>query len=112
MTPIKRYEIEAEEKWDTIRTLIPFIPFPNGWQIKMLPPFGGAVARFAVTVEGINGAVSIYLDWYDRLGYYGSPYWEVWPVDGDVGRCGINEIDELLTLIKTSLEGFKKEKQK
>jgi hypothetical protein len=85
---------------------IPYIQFPADWQVQISPPFAGAVVRFRVKKD--KAEVSIYLDCYDRLGCYGSPYWEVYPYKGDVGRCGIDEIDTLLSLISTSLEELEK----
>jgi len=45
---------------------------------------------------------SIYLDSHDRLGCVGEPYWEVYPCDGDTGRCLKAEIAELLKLIESA----------
>ncbi|MEM6483814.1 MAG: hypothetical protein AAF662_02350, partial [Pseudomonadota bacterium] len=77
---------------------IPDITFDEGWRIRVIPPFAGAVARFRV-----NEHTSVYLDCYDDLGCVGQPYWEVHPVDGDVGRALMNEVDELLDLIRQSV---------
>lgn len=38
------------------------------------------------------------------------PYWEIYPVDGDVYRCGINEVDELKAAIKKALRQNKRAK--
>jgi hypothetical protein len=78
---------------------IPFIKFPPDWEIQMTPPFTGAVVRFRVKVPGCDGEVSIYLDCYDQLGYWGAPYWEVYPHLGDVGRCAMNDVKTLLDMI-------------
>jgi len=80
---------------------IPFIKFSSEWEIQIIPPFTGATVRFRVK-KG-DAQVSIYLDCYDKLGYFGSPYWEVYPHEGDTFRCGINETDELLQAIQESL---------
>ena len=34
------------------------------------------------------------------LGYFGQPYWEIYPYQGDVYRVPMNDIDELLTKIE------------
>lgn len=81
---------------------IPFIPFKQGWLVKVIPPFAGAVARFLVSTDGKN-YVSVYLDCYSQLGYWDAPYWEVYPYDGDTYRCNMNEVDRLVDAIEYSL---------
>jgi hypothetical protein len=99
MYEIDRYKIEASEDWHQWITKLPFIPFPAGWQVKVIPPFAGAIARFQVKLPD-DRVKSIYFDAYDRLGFVGSPYWEVYPVLGDVGRCLMDDVTELLRLIE------------
>lgn len=82
---------------------IPAIKFPKDWEIQIIPPFGGALCRFRV-----NGIVSVYLDGYDILGYYGEPYWEIYPYEDDVFRCGMNEIDNLIEAIQESINAKQK----
>lgn len=101
MTSIERYDIEAEQDWRGWVDKIPAIQFDAGWKVQVIPPFSGALARFRVTVG--DKTVSVYLDGYDALGYFGEPYWEVYPVDGDVGRCAMEDTDELLSLIRKSI---------
>lgn len=81
---------------------IPFIPFKPGWLVKVIPPFAGAVARFLVSTDGKN-YVSVYLDCYSQLGTWDSPYWEVYPYDGDTFRCNMNEVGRLVDAIDCSL---------
>ena len=83
---------------------IPYIQFKKEWLVKTIPPFGGAVARFLVSEPGIEKRVSIYLDCYDLLGCFGEPYWEVYPYDGDVFRCKMNDTKTLLEAIQKSLD--------
>ena len=87
---------------------IPFIKFPQDWEIQMNPPYAGATARFRVKKPS-GKITSVYLDCYEMLGSYmgGKPYWEVYPVGGEVGRCGIDDVEELLKLIERS-EGMGK----
>ena len=94
-----RFEIEQKEQWREKITQIPFIKFPKHWGISIIPPFGGAIARFLVK-KPKGKEKSVYLDWFDRLGCCGSPYWEVYPYRGDVGRCDLNDTKELLRMIK------------
>ncbi len=97
-------ELEKLCEWRKWMEEIPAIKFPADWAIQIIPPFTGAIVRFRVK-KG-KGDVSIYLDCYETLGCYypGGPYWEVYPVGDDVGRCGIKEIDKLLEMISLSLE--------
>ncbi len=107
MIDISFYEAEAklrkDNEWDKWLEEIPFIKWPRNWMVKGVPPFAGAVIRYRVKLEGMQDEVSIYLDCYDRLGFYRAPYWEVYPYNDDIFRCGINEIDVLLKAIKQSL---------
>ncbi len=93
-----RYKIEAQDQWRESIGKIPHIQFPADWLVQVIPPFGGAMARFRVKLP-TGGEKSVYLDFYDRLGYYGSPYWEVYPFEGDVGRCDMADVPELLRMI-------------
>ena len=99
LTCIEWDKVNEVEKW--VKD-IPEISFPSWWKVKIIPPFGGALVRFIVT-RG-KAEVSVYLDGYDRLGYYGSPYWEVYPVSGDVERVYMNDVDVLLKVINKSIQ--------
>ena len=101
---MQRYKIESEQKWQQEIKNIPFFKFPAKWKVQMVPPFGDAVVRFRVELP--TGTVkSVYLDCRSSLGFYGAsldvptPYWEVYPVDGDVGRCDRADTERLLELI-------------
>lgn len=95
---MERSKMEQADRWLEIIEEIPFIEFPAGWKVKVIPPFGGLQARFQVLLP--NGdQKSIYLDYYDRAGCCGQPYWEVYPVRGDAMRCLRDEVAELLELI-------------
>jgi hypothetical protein len=92
------YEKQMEHhKW---KEEIPYIQFPTDWKVQIVPAFGGAVVRFKVQKDDM--VVSVYLDCYDKLGYYGSPYWEVFPHGEDVFRCGMLETESLLNAITNS----------
>ena len=91
------------KKWDRE---IPYISFPDRFEVKIIPPFGGAMVRFTIRDKEYKDThVSVYLDCYEILGIYGGdPYWEIYPdVDGDVYRCGINETEELIKRIEISI---------
>ena len=82
---------------------IPYMQFPNDWKVQITPPYRGAVVRFMVRKDDME--VSIYLDCYDKLGSYDSPYWEVYPHKGDCFRCDMSDTESLLNAITESLSG-------
>ena len=100
---MERYLIENKQKWREEIATMPWIQFPADWKIQIIPPFGDAVVRFRVTLP--SGAVrSVYLDARCSLGAVldeNGPitYWEVYPHQGDVGRCLKAEVEELLRMI-------------
>ena len=69
---MERHKIEQGDRWREIIPQIPFIPFPAGWQVRVIPPFGGLQARFQVRLPD-GQEKSVYLDFYDRAGYMGQP---------------------------------------
>jgi len=90
---------------------IPYIQFPATWRIRIIPPFGGAIVRFRVLCG--NADISVYLDCYDRLGFYkGKPYWEVYPHQEDIFRCDMEDVAGLLSAIKESIEEKSKSQKK
>ncbi len=101
MNRIDRYKIEEEQDWRGWIEKIPAIEFDAGWKVQVIPPFSGALARFRVTVG--DKTASVYLDGYEAIGFFGEPYWEVYPVGDDVGRCAMAATDELLSLIRQSI---------
>jgi hypothetical protein len=99
-----RYNVEASECWREWCEKVPFIRFPAEWDVKVIPPFAGAIARFIVRLPD-GETRSVYLDVYNRLGFYSNPpepYWEVYPYQGDVGRCDMADVAELIRMIGDS----------
>ena len=94
-------EAETIMQYDKWVKEIPFIKFDNDWQVKVIPPFATAVARFQV--QKGEEFVSLYLDCYDNLGVCGEPYWEVYPHEDDVYRCVMNNTEKLLKAIRESI---------
>lgn len=87
---------------------IPAIRFPSNWFVQVIPGFGGALARFRVTLsaseqEG-DPVVSVYLDGFGTMGCMPEPYWEIYPYDGDVSRYDMDDVDGLLAGIAESLK--------
>jgi hypothetical protein len=105
-----RFAIESGEKWLHWAYKIPYLAFSPDWQVAIIPPFTGAIIRFRVRTKKMSddGFVSVYLDCLDRLGCMGKPYYEVYPVENDVFRCGIDETDELMKAIQKSIDSQEK----
>lgn len=92
-------EMEKEFEWRAWSQKIPFIPFPKGWEVQIIPPFCAAIVRFRVNTPKRKG-ISVYLDGYEQLGHFGEPHWEVYPdVEGNNSRFAMNDIDGLLKCI-------------
>lgn len=97
--------IEGEMEYYKWVKEIPFICFPDKYEVKIIPPFGGAVVRFLIQVKEHPelGTRSIYLDCYDILGSGGEPYWELFPCEtSDVFRCPMNDTQALLDALDAS----------
>lgn len=102
-----KYLVEERYEYDKWRQEIPPLHFKEEWNVHIIPPFHGAIVRFVVEYD--DKRISCYLDCYDELGYYGSPYWEIYPYtyeDGniDVFRCSIDNTEELMKRIGEELK--------
>jgi len=100
---IARSKVESAEKWNDIISKVPMLNFKKEWDVKIIPPFAGAVVRFTINKDGVQ-VCSIYLDWYDRLGICGSPYYELYPFEYDTKRYSLEETKELIDDINTIWE--------
>ena len=101
-TEMMRYAIEGKEKWREIIKDIPPLHFKPEWKVFVIPPLAGAVARFCVENEA-GKRVSVYLDWYAKLGFMDKPYYELYPFEDDVKRYYLDETDELMADIEKVL---------
>jgi len=99
---MERLRVERAEEWTDWMIKIPALKFSPDWEVKIIPPFGGAMVRFWID-KGENH-ISIYLDCHERLGCFGAPYWEIYPYQGDTYRCGIDEVDDLMEKISEALD--------
>lgn len=99
----QRYEVEAAERWRDISKEMPHLKFLPSWGVAIIPPFAGAVARFVVK-KG-KASVSVYADYYERLGCWAEPHWEIYPgPSGENERFSIaTETDAMMAAIKKSL---------
>ena len=86
---------------------IPSIHFEKEWDVKIIPPFGGAIIRF--TIDFNDKHVSVYLDGYSRLGYVVDanenpiPYWEAYCGE-ECYRYWLNEQEQMIADIKKYFE--------
>jgi len=105
----RRYDVEQAQRWQDEVARLPWIQFPADWKVKVIPPFGDAVVRFLVTLPD-GKEKSVYHDSRASLGEYFDdmdeliPYWKVYPVNGDIGRCGTDEVELLLEMIAEGSE--------
>lgn len=105
---LKRDEIMETPVWVE---KIPSLSFPSHWKIQIIPPFCGAIVRFRA--YGPAGKCSVYLDGYYILGCFDGPYWEVFSdnLEFETERCHMEDVDGLMTIIKTAIEDVYEEKQ-
>ena len=91
-------QMEKEFEWMKWAKEIPYIKWPSDWELKAVPPYVGAVIRYWIKTP--RGEISVYLDCYDNLGFYGKPHWEVYPdKDGNNMRFDMEDVDGLLKCI-------------
>jgi len=106
---LKRYHVEQEQDWKGEIVRIPWLHFRGDWQVRIIPPFADAVIRFQVILP--SGLLkSIYMDSRHSLGMWGNlatcePYWEVYPYQGDVGRCALADTIMLMEMIQDETNG-------
>lgn len=108
---VKRARVEEAEEWRKWMKEAPWLQFPPDLEVRIVPPFNGAMARFRVRFVGGEREVSVYWDCNDALGYMGKPYWEIHPVkfrwDGedhhDCKRFLMGEEPEMMASIIRSL---------
>ena len=68
--------IEKIFEWKSWRYNLPYLKFDPSWEVKIIPPFHGLIARFLV--KSGQGEVSVFFDAYDSVGSERCPYWEVY----------------------------------
>lgn len=101
-----RYESEARENWPGWRAAIeagPPLRFDPAWEVRVIPPSVGAMARFLVRLG--ERQVSVYLDVFNRLGSMDQPYWEAYPIGDDAARFPMGDTKGLMSAIRRELSG-------
>ena len=111
---LERYKVERDQDWKGEIVRIPWLHFRGDWQVRIIPPFGDAVIRFQVILP--SGTLkSVYMDSRNSLGIWGKgmtdvePYWEVYPYQGEVGRCALADTIMLMEMIQDETSGDKDE---
>ena len=115
-----RLNVEHEEDWEGKIKNIPSISFPSSWNVKIIPPYGGLMARFIVTIpEHDKVSISVYYDIDNRIGYFQdengnpAPYWEIFPyeysymsggIHGETYRVFGQDTKQLVERIKTAIQ--------
>lgn len=101
---VVKYDILREtKKW--VKEL-PALHFEKEWDVKIIPPFGGAIIRFHINHNGKH--VSVYFDAYSELGWMKDedgnpiPYFEYYNGE-DTCRYYIDEADQMMKDIKKYL---------
>ena len=85
---------------------LPYFHFDKEWDVKIIPPFQGAIIRFYISYNG--KFVSVYFDAYSELGwmYYENenpvPYFEYF--DGeDIYRYYLDQSEQMMEDIRNFL---------
>lgn len=108
-----RSAIEHQEEWTKWGDEAPWLQFPPELEVKIIPPFNGAMVRFRVRFVGGDREISVYWDCHDALGIMDKPYWEIYPVKYkgededyyDTARFVACEEPEMMVAIIKSLMG-------
>lgn len=103
MTIAKYDTLQETKKW---AKELPALHFEKEWDVKIIPPFGGAIIRFCIDYNKKH--VSVYFDAYSTLGWEFDknenpiPYFEYF--DGkECYRYYINESEKMMEDIKNFL---------
>lgn len=96
-------KLQEARKW---KKELPVFHFEKEWDVKIIPPFGGAIIRFLINHN--DKFVSVYFDAYSDLGWVYDenqnpiPYFEYY--DGkDCYRYLMNESEKMMEDIKNFL---------
>ena len=100
-----RYKLEEKERWKDWIKKLPSFNFDSDWNVKIIPPFAGALIRFYIEKNGKTA--SMYLDVNSRLGFMyddndeAIPYYEIYT--DDTYRYYLNQVDEMMADIRKYL---------
>lgn len=109
---LDRYKVESKEGWRSLHQGIPYLQFPADWKVKIIPPFGGATARFLIRTDKMQEGkvISVYLDHFARLGCEDYPYWECYPnaSTDDISRFRMEDTEGLLAELAGTVKRLEK----
>ena len=101
-------EIEERKNYEKWRRELPVFHFDEKWEVKIIPPFAGAVIRFYISYK--DKFVSVYFDSDSSLGFMYDdddnliPYFEYY--DGqETYRYLVNESEKMMSDIRQYLNG-------
>lgn len=103
----ERLLLENKEEWKEVQDMVEPIRFDPDWDVRILPPTGGAMTRFIVSKGGKR--VSVYFDAYSRLGWMGEadgkpiPYYEAYDFNREPERFYAHETESLMEYIRECL---------
>lgn len=103
---LKQVQSQYFFKEEEISYELPFLPVKENWLIKPIANFAGSVSRLLITNKEQTRTVSVYADVYDKLGYVGKPYYEVYLFNEghEPERFLINEVDKMIKSIDKILK--------
>lgn len=100
------YELERALDYGRWMKELPFFTVPEGFKIKVVPPWHGAVIRFWIQKDDavdMENSVSVYFDSMNVLGSMSQPYWEAYPIDDDCRRYFVGEEEKMMSDIVKEL---------
>lgn len=83
MNVTERANVERDESWRELSNKIPFIKFKEHWEVRVMPPWCFALARFNVRDSNKKDSpyCSIYLDILTSMQGMDGCFWEVCTLD-------------------------------
>ena len=103
---LMRVKVEQEYHYREWSNKLQALHFDKEWDVKIIPPFGGAIIRF--TISHNKKGVSVYFDAYSELGWMYDdkeepiPYFEYYDGD-DTYRYTLDEADQMMEDIRKFL---------
>ena len=103
------YRMEQFQEYSKWQKELPYLHFEKEWDVKIIPPFCGAIIRFYIKHNGKSA--SVYFDGYSELGYmYDNndepiPYFEFYDGD-DIKRYRMSESEQMMEDIRSHLNNL------
>ena len=100
------YKMEEFQEYQKWQKELPYLHFEKEWNVKIIPPFCGAIIRFYIEYNGKYA--SVYFDGYSELGFLYDdnhapiPYFEFYDGD-DIHRYCLSESEQMMKDIKNHL---------